>query len=310
MVGLEHEVGRSPLLAGEKERSMSESNADITIKPGQIEKPAPIAGFENFGHIPLEGMANVRDLGGMPTTDGRAIKMGRLLRSDALHHATEADLGWLMGTCNVQRVFDFRSVEERQMHPDPQGQMEGVVFYETPVFNVASVGLMPHQGIEKDATALHHLAKGLHPMILSVYPKCLLEPEGIAAYHALFEALLGAEDGATLWHCTEGKDRTGLGAVLVEHALGVSDEDIRKDYLATNLFAQTAAERIADAFGRHHVAEKMDIDLDAVFYAFEDYLDAALDAVNEKYGNLDWYMEEQLGIGPAERKQLQEMYLV
>lgn len=290
-------------------KTESAGRTEPVVKAGEIEKPTPIAGFANFGHIPLEGMANARDLGGMPTEDGRVIKMGRLLRSDALHHATEADLGWLMGACNVQRVFDFRSVEERQAHPDPQAQMDGVVFYETPVFNVASVGVVPGQGLKKNADDLKHVAEGLHPLIRAVYPKCLLGQEGIAAYRALFDALLKAEDGATLWHCTEGKDRTGLAAVLVEHALGVSDEDIRKDYLATNLFAQTVAERIADALGRHHIAERADMDLDAVFYAYEDYLDEALAAVERDYGSLDWYMEEQLGMTPEVRRQLQDMYL-
>ena len=289
--------------------SVNQKGEEPVVKAGEIEKPAPIAGFANFGHIPLEGMANARDLGGMPTKDGRAIKMGRLLRSDALHHATEADLRWLMGACNVQRVFDFRSVEEREAHPDPQAQMNGVVFYETPVFDVASVGLMPGQGLKKNAADLRNLAEGLHPLIRAVYPKCLLGEGGIAAYRALFDALLKAEDGATLWHCTEGKDRTGLAAVLVEHALGVADEDIRKDYLATNLFAQTAAERMVDAFGRHHVAEHIDMNLDAVFYAYSDYLDEAFAAVERDYGSLDWYMEEQLGVTPEVRGRLQDMYL-
>lgn len=288
---------------------MNQLDKACAVKPGEIERPAPIEGFANFGHIPLAGMANARDLGGMPAADGRAIKMGRLLRSDALHHATTADLERLVNTYGVQRVFDFRSPEERAAAPDPQAQMEGVVFFETPVFNVASVGLMPGQGLRENADAMKHLAKGLHPLVRQVYPKCLLGQEGIAAYRALFEALLGAEDGATLWHCTEGKDRTGLAAVLVEHALGVSDEDIRKDYLATNLFAQTAAERIVDAFARHHVAERVDMDLDAVFYAYEDYLDEALAAVAKEYGSLDWYMEEQLGVTPEAREQLREMYL-
>ncbi len=292
-----------------KENEMSARDADEMVKPGLIERPAPIEGFPNFGHIPLTGMANARDLGGMPAADGRAIKMGRLLRTDALHHATEADLEWLVGTCGVQRVFDFRSPEEKKAAPDPKSQMKGVVFFDVPVFNVASVGLMPGQGIAADAVALEHVARGLHPLVRQVYPRCLLGAEGIAAYRALFDALLRAEDGATLWHCTEGKDRTGLAAVLVEHALGVSEENIRKDYLATNLFAQTAAEKIADAFGRHHVAVRADMDLDAVFYAYEDYLDEALAAVREQCGGLDEYLEEQLGVTPDARRQLQEMYL-
>ena len=290
-------------------KTESAGRTEPVVKAGEIEKPAPIAGFANFGHIPLEGMANARDLGGMPTEDGRVIKMGRLLRSDALHHATEADLGWLMGACNVRRVFDFRSVEERQAHPDPQAQMDGVVFYETPVFNVASVGVVPGQGLKRNADDSAPRSRGTAPAGTGSLSQVSF---GARGHYRLSGAVRRAAEGGGRRHSValhRGQGSTGLAAVLVEHALGVSDEDIRKDYLATNLFAQTVAERIADALGRHHIAERADMDLDAVFYAYEDYLDEALAAVERDYGSLDWYMEEQLGVTPEVRRQLQDMYL-
>ena len=62
-----------------------------------LDMPEPIPGFPEFGHIPFEGLHNTRDLGGMPTADGRAIVPAKLLRSGALHKATEQDLARLVG---------------------------------------------------------------------------------------------------------------------------------------------------------------------------------------------------------------------
>ena len=57
-------------------------------KSSQLDRPEPIPGFPEFGHIPFEGLHNTRDLGGMPTADGRTIAPAKLLRSGALHKAS------------------------------------------------------------------------------------------------------------------------------------------------------------------------------------------------------------------------------
>lgn len=66
-------------------------------KSSQLDRPEPIPGFPEFGHIPFEGLRNTRDLGGMPTADGRTIAPAKLLRSGALHKASEQDLARLVG---------------------------------------------------------------------------------------------------------------------------------------------------------------------------------------------------------------------
>ena len=66
-------------------------------KSSQLDRPEPIPGFPEFGHIPFEGLHNTRDLGGMPTADGRTIAPAKLLRSGALHKASEKDFERLVG---------------------------------------------------------------------------------------------------------------------------------------------------------------------------------------------------------------------
>ena len=277
-------------------------------KSSSLDMPEPIPGFPEFGHIPFEGLHNTRDLGGMPAADGRRIAPARLLRSGDLHHATESDLARLLADYRLEAVVDFRTNLERQKDPDPRDRMEGVVFYDFPVLSMEAVGVTHGGNAVQDLKALAGV--DVHEMVREVYRKALLAPEGQEAYRSFLSVLLESDGGAVLWHCTEGKDRAGLGAVIVERALGVREADVRADYLATNLFARNRAEKMLD-----ELAEKfpplraLDGDIDAVFYAYPDYCDAGMEAVRKEYGSFDAYLAEALDFGPEKQAALREKYL-
>ncbi len=273
------------------------------------ELPQEIPGFADFGHIGLHGARNTRDLGGLTTTDGRVIASGRLIRSGELHKATDEDIELLRDGHGLMRVVDLRTAKEREGAPDPQSRMQGIDFAELPVFSEAAVGITHEGGVAGDIAALKRFSGNAHETIRDLYVTCLLGEDGKRAYREFFEILLAAEDGATLWHCTEGKDRAGLASVLVEYALGVPMPHIRADYLATNLFVRGRAEEILDALAGHGLLEHVDLDVDAIFYASPDYLDAALDAVAQECGGMDAYLAAVLGVGERERERLRELYL-
>ena len=272
------------------------------------EMPEEIPGFPEFGHIPLEGSHNTRDLGGLPTADGRRIRPARLLRSGDLHHATENDVARLLADYRLEAVVDFRTNLERQKDPDPHDRMDGVAFYDLPVLSMEAVGVTHGGNVAQDLKALAGV--DVHEMVREVYRKALLSPEGQEAYRSLLTVLLESNGGAVLWHCTEGKDRAGLGAVIVERALGVSEADVRADYLATNLFARNRAEKMLD-----ELAEKfpplraLGGDIDSVFYAYPDYYDAGMEAVRKEYGSFDAYLAQALDFGPERQAALREKYL-
>ena len=95
----------------------------------------------------------------------------------------------------------------------------------------------------------------------------------------------------------------------MEYALGVPEEAIRADYLATNLFVRTWAEKMLDALARHHVLEGADADVDALFYAQREYYDTAFDAVRKEFGSMDNYLHDGLGFGPDAVEELRARYL-
>lgn len=290
--------------------SAQDSQSKSTPHPGAPATPKPIEGFIDFGHLTFDHLHNTRDLGGLPTQDGRHIKMNRLIRSGDLHAAHEKDLEKLVGELGVERVVDFRTDAERNHHPDPTEKMKTVTFYDLPVIQMATLGITHENTLNQDIELLEKYQKDPFAIIGSIYPIALLGEEGKHAYASFLDILLNAENGATLWHCTEGKDRAGLGSVLAEYALGVSKDDIYADYLATNLFVRSHVDHLADLAGSHHIVEHLDADIDALYYAYTSYLDGAIEAVEREYGSMDAYLSEALHFGQGKREKLQALYLV
>ena len=277
---------------------------------GEAQVPEGIPGFAAFGHIACKGLHNTRDLGGMPAADGRHIKEGRLIRSGALHHATDDDLRLLEDAHGLVRVVDLRTDLERTHDPDPKDRMRTqTVFYDLPVFEEQALGITREAGVTGDLKMLAEYNDGPHKVVEALYPEALLGSDGKRAYSDFLRVLLEADEGATLWHCTEGKDRAGLAAVLVETALGVPEEYVRADYLATNIFVRTRAERTLDSLAHHRMARDLDADVDALFYAYPAYLDTALGAVQKQFGSLGGYLADGLGFSAADCRQLQQKYL-
>lgn len=281
-----------------------------TQTPATIELPEAIPGFSEFGHIPFEGLHNTRDLGGLPASDGRRVKPALLLRSGALHKATENDLARLLADYRLEGVVDFRTELERDKEPDPREFMEGVVFYDFPALSGETIGITHGASLAQDVKTLEAVSAQPHEIVRKMYPQILLGDAGREAYRGLLNVLLESNGGAVLWHCSEGKDRAGLGAVIVERALGVSEADVRADYLATNLFARNRAEGALDALAAKLPALRgLDADMDSFFYAYADYYDAAMVAVTDAFGTFDAYLAEALDFGPEKQTALREKYL-
>lgn len=273
--------------------------------------PNPIPGFPEFGHIALSGLHNARDLGGMPCEDEWVIAPARLIRSDALHHATKEDFDILIHEHGLARVIDLRSDLERDANPDPLNKFVDIDFYELPVFEGEAFGII-HGGknLKDDLQAFEHFNQDPLEIICSLYPQALLSDQGKKVYRTFLDILANHEIGSTLWHCTEGKDRTGLGAMLIEKILGVSLDNIYQDYMATNIYARTAGRSLLDFLGAHHIVEKLDSDIDALFYANKRFLDAAFAGVDEAYGSFDAYLAEALDCDKDKQEHLRHIYRI
>ena len=271
--------------------------------------PEPIPGFPDFGHIKLKGVINCRDLGGLPTADGRRVRKRRLLRSAELHDATEADIQQLKTMHDLAYVVDLRAEFEVEHEPDAIAHMAGVEYVNLSALSDGSIGFSGIKHLGEDLHTLKEMTRDPFKMVRDLYPKSLLGEYGMKAYSTLLHDLLERDEGATLWHCTQGKDRTGVAAILVEHALGVPKEYMRRDYLATNLFTQSWVEKTESKMRRNVVLRSLGMDIEAYAFANLTYFDRAFEAVEDEYGSIENYFDRALDFGSEKREALKAKYL-
>jgi len=242
----------------------------------------------------LEGAINLRELGGYPTSNGSTIKYNKILRSGDISNLTANSLTYLK-KYGLKYVVDFRSINEQQTWSDVRSDFYQV--YSDPVYPLKGNG-------DKLAGVLNH---GDYSYLGLIYQSVVLDEHGQEAYRYLFKLLLDnkQDNQSLLFHCAAGKDRTGIGALLVLKALGVDNETITKDYLLTNLMyanTDTIEKTLNDAHGNQDI-NKMNMtkgDLESITSVFK--------AIDHYYGSFDNYLDKALGIDKNKLAQLKDIY--
>lgn len=232
-------------------------------------------------HIPLQAISNAQDLGGIKTLDGRTIRPHRLIRSNQLTNLTPADRFRLTVGYNVQAIADLRSDREIRRHPDES--LPNVHYYQNSV--VAN-----NYGFQT---------------IKQFYVGLVSDQIALAGYRAFFAQLLQQKQGATLFHCTYGKDRTGVAALLLLTALGVSKQTILENYLYANHNLLSDPHVL---FVGHAPVGKELAGLRVVAPVRQAHLAAVYHRIEQRYGSMDRFLTV-LGMTPSKRAQLQALYL-
>lgn len=227
---------------------------------------------------------NLRDLGGIGTKDGRAVRFGCLIRSASLDRAGEEDLK------GVSAVIDLRTPGERDGAPD---RVWGRAYLPLPILEDLTEGITREEGARGD----------LMPDMLSAYRT--LAVGRVPAFRRAVTAVMEHDfsSGAVLWHCTAGKDRCGLVSALVLEALGVDRDIIMADYMKTNDLWEPRARQIyikaLTTRGRAFAEAAF-----GVYIADKRYLSAAWDALGPDP------VRARLGIGEEQLRTFREKVLL
>ncbi|WP_285397411.1 tyrosine-protein phosphatase [Lysinibacillus sp. fls2-241-R2A-57] len=242
--------------------------------------------------IPFEAVHNFRDMGGYKSRDGRSVKDGLFYRSAALGKMTIADKK-LFETLGVQTIFDYRDNHEAQNNPNP-------------VFPHAKYIQIPAKGNHAFEMPTNAGGKDFYKV---VSPEMFREfyaqmPFNNASFKELMVTIQNPKNLGLVHHCAVGKDRTGIGGALILLALDVPEETIMADYLDTNIHLRPLVEKMAQAIQQDYSDRELQ-QFYALMSAREDYLQAAFDAMDNKYGSKTAFLEQEFGLTKEKREQLQ-----
>lgn len=259
--------------------------------------------------LPLQGGRNFRDLGGYQTTSGKKVKWGVLYRSGVMSGLTDQDHAHLKQLGIVQ-ICDFRASDERRIEPT-NWQAMGVHHYASHDYDDIGSGNLRTLFLDPDLNS-----DQVRQAMMDLY--VVMGDRFVPHYTDMFARLV--EKKAPLaFNCSAGKDRTGIAAALILSALGVSRETILADYALSDKIvdfesvysnAVATAKRDPDQSKSHDFIAHLPPEIRSPLLKSDPaYLEAALHEIDKRFGSIEDYMEEQLGVSAAHRTILHDHYL-
>lgn len=263
----------------------------------------------------FEHIDNARDLGGMTGAGGREIRPHRLLRTAHLHDASDADVARLKEEFNLCRIFDFRSMNEFNAVPDRE--IESVQHHLLPTIDMRAEQQtgkpIPDEAfLELDRHIVNYsFYPEVQMMAANMYPSLIRSEFSQLQYAAFLRLIIEApEDGGILWHCAQGKDRTGWGAAFLMFALGVSREDIIEDFEQSNEHYRPIVNKLnADVLARGGGEAEMAV-IQAFMGVSTPNFISTLDLIDHEYGGMMTYLQDILCLTHDDLQTLRKRYLL
>lgn len=236
--------------------------------------------------IALEGGRNFRDIGGYPTQDGRSVRWGKIFRSGSMAGLTPADYERL-ARLSIKTICDLRTVHEREMEPNNWYRVANIMYWARD----HGEGFGELRSLMGSSLSTAEAARAA---MINGYRR--LPFQQAPAYKEVFRRLAAGEVPLA-FNCSAGKDRAGTAAALILSVLGVPREIVLEDYLLTDriidfkrVFMETARQRKSTLMN-----QSPDI-IAAILKSDVVYLNAAFDAIEQKHGSIEAYLNDALGI--------------
>ncbi|MBB1244587.1 tyrosine-protein phosphatase [Streptomyces durbertensis] len=249
----------------------------------------------------LAGVRNFRDVGGLPTADGRRLRHGVLYRSGHLAHATDEDAAFLH-RLGLHTVFDFRNAADQALE-GPDIDLPGVRNMNLPLTDPAEGaefwqlvrdGDLPElRAALADGQAADRMRENYRSIII-----------GRTAEHSRVLHVLAEGDVPALMHCAAGKDRAGLSIAVTLLAVGVERDAIESDYLLSNDPHRRYKMHRGDPSEESAIHPEIVELLAPLFDARASYLHEAYTTIDETWGGVETYLREGLGLTPTTRDRL------
>lgn len=260
----------------------------------------------------FEAIVNARDLGGLPA-GGKTVRSGLLLRTAHLHDATDRDIQVLRDRFCLRKVFDFRTMTEAAFQPDRE--IPGAEHVFLPTLDIEAERRSGEAVPAETWTDLpsHIVRLAFTPLFQKkareLYPSLITSEFSQLQYAAFLNMILETPDGAVLWHCSQGKDRTGIGAALILGALGADRETIVADFDHSNINYRPLVERFcAEVEARGGGEEEKDV-IRAFMGVSTRNFSRTLDLIDREWGSLEAYLLGPIGLTADDLAVLRGRYL-
>lgn len=245
---------------------------------------------------------NFRDLGGLKGADGKRIRPLRILRSGEIVRLSEEEKEILTGKYNLKTIVDLRGEKEYTENPDDE--IAGTLYY-----NIDILKKIHETGADLGSfeTVLDVHAADYH--MKRLYEQMVSNEGAQRGFRELIELLLKQEEGALLFHCFAGKDRTGLSAAIILTILGVSQEDILEDYLKTNEQRREENSLLIGKLKEQGFTEENCKIAGIALTVNAEYLKEAYRTAEKYYGSFSQYIKEAIKVTKEEEEELRKRYL-
>ncbi|ALG83587.1 tyrosine-protein phosphatase [Gordonia phthalatica] len=260
----------------------------------------------------VPALPNLRDLGGWSGADGRPVRYGMLFRSTDFRALVDdaAATQQLHAALGLRTVYDFRSTAETDAMPDPT--WDDVAPVHLDVLADTSTAVPANLAtVLTDPAAVAQVneflaGQGAAQKMVGTYREMITADSARNSYSRFYRGLLGEDRSPALFHCTTGKDRTGWAAASFLSLMGVSRDDVFRDYLLTN---DRLVPALAPVFEKFAAAGGDPDLLTNVLGVRAEYLEAAFDEVDTVHGSLEAYFADALGIDAVAQQALRDRFL-
>lgn len=224
--------------------------------------------------LPMAGAFNFRDLGGIRLADNRKVKWGKLFRADELTNLTAEDVEYL-DSISISSVIDFRAENEIKRAPDklPKGARFKYPLAITP-------GAMRTDGAQSRGMAsFSNQMKQMNRLYVS-------DPACVRAYRIMFTVIQNNLSAPLIFHCSAGKDRTGMATALILFALGATEETVLEDYMLSKKHIGDKYTAMVEKYPRTA----------PIFTVKRTYLEAGIEQMKNDYGSIENFLIHELKV--------------
>lgn len=262
--------------------------------------------------IKLKGARNTRLVPAFLGCDGKHVKEGAFIRSGKLNKVPKRKLNNFLKDYNIKTILDFRTDVE-VLEAGYLKYPNDIEYIHIPLINQSFFGITHEKKMSKvlfkESKRLKY--EDIEPGYMTeMYKSIVFDPHSQEKFKEFFDVLLSHKEGAILYHCNGGKDRTGITTLFILTLLCVKEEDILADF------------EMSDYFNRHYNRSRIILMklflfpfrkfsriLTSMLHAKRIYLENMINAINEKFGSVRQYLYEVIGIDQEKQNKLIELYM-